>query len=87
MNREQIESLVAKHHRCNGKTCTCTCDRKFLANGEMLIGPDPRAGVWCAHYYGEDFPGIGMKTREWYLENDPQSLVDSINKHADSWSD
>jgi len=77
MNRSQIEALTSKHHRCNGKTCTCTCDRRFLANGEMLIGPDHRAGVPCTHYDTELIPKPGTKSYEWYEENDPQSLTDS----------
>jgi len=79
MNREQIETLTAKNHRCNRKTCTCNCERRFSPNGAMIIGPDPRACVPCKHYVGEIIPEPGKKTREWYQENDPQSLVDSIN--------
>jgi hypothetical protein len=75
-----IEAMNSKHHRCNGRTCTCKCERVFLESEEMLIGPDPRSGVWCEHYHGEIIPKAGMKTREWYAQNDPQSLVDSVGR-------
>ena len=39
----------------------------------MLIGPDPRARAWCAHYHDEDFPILGMRTLEWHAENDAQA--------------
>ena len=78
LTADDIKAINAKNHRCDGHTCTCTCRRVFLPSEEMLIGPDPRACVWCQHYHGEIIPIPGTKTREWYAENDPQSLVDSI---------
>jgi hypothetical protein len=77
---EMIKEINRNHHRCNGRTCTCRCDRRFNEHEEMIIGPDPRACVWCQHYHGEIIPKPGTKTREWYQENDPQSLADSIQE-------
>ena len=78
LNAEEIAKLTAHHHRCNGKTCTCRCNRSFIPEEIMIIGPDPRAGVPCAHYDGELMPFNGAKSIEWYSQNDPQSLADSV---------